>query len=83
MDDNIALAGEMLRVARSLVAWKPYPVDYRMQDAQRRENAMGRISQYVSDLEAMAKMLEGDGDVCRGKMIEVLKEFEAYVDGNL
>lgn len=64
MDENVRLAGELLRCARGIVAWKKFPVDYRMQDMPRRDAVLERISGYVTQLETMERLLESDGSVC-------------------
>ena len=83
MNDNIRIAGEMIRIAKDIVALSPYPVNYKLQNTRLKENTYNELSKRVGELEIMVKMLDNDGSVCRDKMIEVLKEMEEYVRVNL
>ena len=82
MDDNRKIAGELLKIAKELVAWKQFPVDYNMNDSMNRGVVQQNMSKYVDDINTMLRMFSMDGSVCRGKMLETLKNFKSYVEAN-
>lgn len=83
MNDNARIAKEMINIAKEIVSLSPYPVDYKLQNPQTKEYVHKGLSEYVTELETMVKMLDKDGSVCRDKMLEVLKSMEEYARVNL